>query len=381
MSDNPLCHLGCDPALERRPSNCRLRIPSLFFMIAIGALLLAIQAPLAIAEEKAGIRKSDQGSRPGESQGRGQDKEQDKPTVIGQKPQAGEQKTERHAVVEEDRRKESEEAKRLQDLFLRGQTVFIRKGELIAEMSTFYFTDTRSDFVPLGNGGAALVKLRRRFFDTTLVGRYGLLTDGLELDVFLPAYVYTEQEIDTGLGRSRTTSQGLGDMSAALRYQLSDETAGRPSLIIDLEAKSRTGGDVRGTGNWNFGGGVTLLKTIDPVVFFARVGYTQTFGSPGRDLGNIIDYRIGAGFSLNDRVSFNTQLTGAFVGSSKITTPGLAGSAGNVLLTTQSLELMNLLFTATVLLTRQVFVEPVVGVALTDDAFDAIVGLRIPYRF
>jgi hypothetical protein len=46
-----------------------------------------------------------------------------------------------------------------------------------------------------------------------------------------------------------------------------------------------------------------------------------------------------------------------------------------------SLEIINLLFTTTVLITKRLFIEPIVGVGMTDDAFDATLGLRIPYRF
>jgi len=41
---------------------------------------------------------------------------------------------------------------------------------------------------------------------------------------------------------------------------------------------------------------------------------------------------------------------------------------------------MNLFFTTTVLVTKILFVEPLVGVALTDQSF-TVVGLRVPYRF
>ena len=57
-----------------------------------------------------------------------------------------------------------------------------------------------------------------------------------------------------------------------------------------------------------------MLKTIDPVVFFGRIGYVNNFASQSRNLGNIFEYRLGMGFSLNDKVSFNMQLTGAQMG-------------------------------------------------------------------
>jgi hypothetical protein len=281
----------------------------------------------------------------------------------------------------EDVRREAEEARRLRDLFLRNQSVFIRKGELMLELNTFYNTDTDIDFVSVGTG-ATVVKTTRRFFDTTVVARYGLLTDGLELDIFAPVFVHAEQENDFGVARNRIVEDGFGDIRAALRYQVWYERGARPSLIIDVEGKSRTGGSgLIGTGNWNAGGGVTLLKTLDPVVLFGRIGYSYTFASKTLDLGNSIDYRIGLGFSLNDKVSFNIQLTGAYIGRSKVEAVAPSGGIGGILLAGRTLEIANLLFTTTVLITDRLFIEPVVGIGITEQAFDGIFGIRLPYRF
>jgi hypothetical protein len=43
-------------------------------------------------------------------------------------------------------------------------------------------------------------------------------------------------------------------------------------------------------------------------------------------------------------------------------------------------EIMNLLFSTTILITNKLFIEPNVGIPLTDRSF-SIAGIRIPYRF
>lgn len=274
--------------------------------------------------------------------------------------------------TEGDRKKEAEELRRLRDVYLRSLSVFIRRGEVIFELNTFYSTDRRQDFLQLTPTDATLIRTTRRFFDTTVFLRLGLAT-GLEFDVIVPAFVHAEQEIDLGTGRNRAVSEGLGDIGAALRYQVWYEQGGWPALIIDAIGKSRTGGDsLRGTGSYHVGGGITLLKSIDPVVFFGRIGYTETLELNGRNLGNIFDYSLGMGFSLNDRVSFNMQVTNSLIGQTTLLGQKIEGS---------SLEIVNLLFTTTVLVTKKLFIEPVVGVGVTDDAFDAILGFRVPYRF
>ena len=287
-------------------------------------------------------------------------------------------------VQEENRAKEAEEAKRLTELYLRNQNVFLRKGELMLELDSFYNRNNQQQFAQV-SGFAIPVNTTQRFFNTLLIARYGVLTDGLEVDLIAPFFVHAEVKTDAGVASVTQEEEGFGDVGAAVRYQAWYERGARPSLVIDFEGKSNTGGSgLTGTGTWNAGGGVTLIKTIDPVVLFARLGYTYTFGSHSRDLGNIVDYRIGMGFSLNDRVSFNMQLTGAYIGPSKFTgfggAPGTGGGTGPVVFSAQHVELMNLIFATTIMVTKQLFVEPLVGVGLTEQSF-TIVGVRLPYRF
>ena len=287
--------------------------------------------------------------------------------------------------AEENRQKEAEETKRLTELYLRNQNVFVRKTELMVEWDTFYNRNSQQNLIPV-NGGLALVQTTRRFVDNTIIARYGFLTDGLEIDLIAPVFVHAEVENNFGTETTTQEENRFGDLAAAVRYQLWYERDIRPALVFDVEGKSRTGGDgLAGTGNWNAGGGVTLIKSIDPVVFFGRIGYTYNFASQSRDLGNIFDYRLGMGFSLNDRVSFNVQFTGAYIGASKFSNAAANGATATAIgitplpVSTQSQEIMNLVFTATVLVTKKLFIEPLVAVGLTENSF-TIVGLRIPFR-
>jgi hypothetical protein len=284
---------------------------------------------------------------------------------------------------EENRKQEAEEAKRLTELYLRNQNVFLKKGELMLELDSFYNRNSQQP-----SNGTSLTNTTRRFFDNTLIGRYGILTDGFEVDLIVPFFIHAEiqQDVSTN-GNIVEREDGFGDIAGALRYQAWYERGARPGVIFDIESKSRTGGTgLTGTGNWNVGGGVTLLKSIDPVVFFGRIGYTHNFASESRDLGDIIDYRIGMGFSLNERVSFNIQLTGAYIQPSKIIAlqssgaPGSLSALSPVVLSTRHAEVMNVFFTTTVMVTKKLFIEPLIGIGLTEQSF-TIIGVRIPYRF
>ena len=252
------------------------------------------------------------------------------------------------------------------------------------EVNSFYSRNSRQDFI--GSNGD-LARITTRFFDNTLLVRYGVLTDGLEVDLIAPVLVYAEQTVDFGTSRSKTTELGVGDFAAAIRYQAWYERGARPSVVFDVEGKSRTGGPgLLGTGTWSAGGGLTLIKTIDPVVLFGRVGYTYNFASQSRELGNIIEYRVGMGFSLNDVVSFTLQLNGSVIGPSQFKStlatsePGAISGVIPIVVSTQAIETMALLFTTTVVVSKNFFLEPIVGVGLTERSF-AVVGLRMPMTF
>jgi hypothetical protein len=270
----------------------------------------------------------------------------------------------------EDSQKEAEETRRAMEVFLREQLVLSRRGELSLEVDTFYSTGTRNQFVR-SDGSVAFIERTNQTVSTTIIPRYGII-DGLELDLAIP-FGYAKQEIDFGVTRSSTDDFGLGDIAGRLRYQLWSESGARPALILELEGKSRTrSAPLLGTDNWNVGGGVTLVKTLDPVVFFGRLGYTATLEREGRDPGDQIRYQLGMGFSLNDRVSFKMQVDGAAVGRAKLNGREISGS---------SLNIIGLLFAVTTRATRYLFVEPAVSIGLTDDTPDVVAGFDLVYQF
>jgi hypothetical protein len=280
--------------------------------------------------------------------------------------QPGEGQTQSQADAE----REAEETRRAMEVFLREQLVLSRRGELSLEFDTFYSTGTRNQFVR-SDGDLTFIERTDQTAFTTFIPRYGII-DGLELDLAIP-FGYAKQEIDSGVARSSTDDFGLGDIAGRLRYQLWSEFEARPALILELEGKSRTrSAPLLGTDNWNVGGGVTLVKTLDPVVFFGRLGYTATLEREGRDPGDQIRYQLGMGFSLNDRVSYKMQVDGAAVGHVQINGQDIPGS---------SLNIISLLFAVTTRATRYFFVEPVVAIGLTDDTPDVVAGFDLVYQF
>lgn len=277
-----------------------------------------------------------------------------------------------------DREKEAEEAKAQLDEFLRQQKLLFKPGELQLEVSASYAQDTSEDIFE---------KFETRSVNTSLTARYGLAED-LEFVLGVP-FAFIEQQGSSSLAgstRTRTDNVGLGDISGSLRYAAWREEAIRPDVVLFLLGESPTGdlgesptgdGD-RGlstltlnAGHWNVGAGVTLVKTIDPVVFFGSLGYTATLEQRGIDPGDQIPYSIGMGFSLNDKVSISTVLAGAAVRRTEDNGKEIPGSAR---------EVASLQFITTAPLGKNLYLEPFVGVGLTEEASDFFVGISVLYR-
>jgi len=306
----------------------------------------------------------------------------------------GSQAEDNFDVAEGSRQIEAEDSRRELDTFLRGKKVLFRRGELALEYNLGYSEDITSNIcfdADLGDsycpeGSAIAPKFINRSIDTSLLMRYGL-TDHLELDLTIP-YSYIEQKQDfrpfkvpTSLRRTENT--GIGDIGLAVRYAAWTESGSIPNITLSMNAKSKTGTESSisqdtsnqnpglGTGFWNVGAGISLVKTIDPVVFFGSLGYTTTLEKNGIEPGDQIPYSFGTGFSMNDKVSFSTSLSGDAVRRTKFHGREIAGSSKNI-------NTLQLGFT--VQLSQRLFIEPYVGFGLNEEASDFVIGFNVPYR-
>ena len=307
------------------------------------------------------------------------------------------------------REDEAKEAKRGLDTFLRGKKVLYKPGELELEFDLAYGQDTAVNtfgFSPTTNASRSNAKLTTRSVDSSLTLRYGIVDD-LEFTLAVP-YGYFEQNGDNqpfnkevkpvcteelesikvpectmpGSPResivtapvSHTNAVGVGDVGGSLSYNLFSESGNIPSITLSLSGQAPTGNYNRGLGSgfWGIGGSVSLVKTIDPVVFFGSLGYSAAFEERGTDPSDQVSYSMGAGYSMNDRVSFSTSLSGRLTGRTKVNGIDRPGT---------SMDAHSLQFNTTIQLTKRLFIEPFIDFGLTKDASDFAVGLRFPYRF
>ena len=220
----------------------------------------------------------------------------------------------------------------------------------------------------------------------------------------------------SGLIEKDLTTSDWGDMSFGMSWRVMPESFRRPDVVLNVRGKAPTGvhpfgiklvevagseGNLNiparlstGTGTWGISGGMSILKTIDPMVVFASANYFHNFPRHFDDItenpvvpGNIVGGRakfgdalqIGAGvaFALNEKSSLSTSFTQRIVARSRTKFDGAAwehivGSQANV-------SVLN--FGATFGLTQFLAILTNVGVGITPDAPDMTVSVRLPWRF
>lgn len=270
------------------------------------------------------------------------------------------------------------------------------------------------DAIFLGDISVDTVESHTTTFDLSV--RYGL-SNRMELELNVP-YLYRSSTYQTiGAGGSTedyleasVSQSGLGDISGALYYRLLPETAQRPDVVWNVGVRAPTGKhpygiNVRtvdeeenlsipetlptGNGVWGLSTGFSVLKTLDPAIVFANLGYTHNFERsfsdissdqgevPGKvDLGDSIRFGFGTAFALNPRFSLSLSYSHQHAFDSKVTQEGqsrrtLIGSGANA----ASLNLG-----ATYALSDRTSLVTSVGVGLTDDAPDIALNFRLPFQ-
>jgi hypothetical protein len=317
------------------------------------------QKPLPAATDKlmAAIRGKGGQSAPSEEGTKAEKKEEgkketEKTTESGKKPTTIGEKGE----------------KRVEETFVRAEKVSLPKGKLDTELNVSYFDNSHLGF--LGLRDRALV------FPFTV--RYGITNKLLGL-VTVPVGISWREIPGQTQTRIHQTA-GLRDIFFGLQYQVLTEGVVRPDVALFLLAGSDTGKggfllsstqSPLGTGFWQINPGVSFVKTVDPVVLFGSLSYTHFFEKNGFQPGEAINPVLGTGFAINDEIAISFKLAGSL-----ITRPRFHGDDFGSVLTPFSFY-----FTVDKYITNNSYLEPSVGIGLTNDAPDFSFGLTYVYRW
>lgn len=269
------------------------------------------------------------------------------------------------------------------------------------------------DAIFLGNIKLDNVKSDTVQFDVT--GRYGV-SDRLQFDFNAP-FLYRSSTFESaGVGGSAVTTgerdvtnADIGDVSAGAYYRLFPETPTTPDVVFNVRVKAPTGkhpygikftkvNDVSapddlptGNGLWSLTTGLTFVKTVDPAILFANIGYSHNFsrkfsdisGSPNTKTSGEIDlgdsYQIGGGFAfaLSDRMSTSMSYAHRFSQKARIKTAGSGWDS----VTGSDASAGSLNFGVTYAMSEQLSMVANVGMGVTPDAPDVTVGIKFPYNF
>lgn len=289
--------------------------------------------------------------------------------------------------------------------------VLTRPGTLVVETGIEYQHTDINRFVV---GGVAIL-------DTVLVGsieasqadrdsvtaslgfRYGV-TDRLEVELRIPYMYRSDRTTNTVVNTSNTvattslTDHGLGDIEAAVHYQMNDGEGTWPVFVGNFRVKSTTGEgpfDVKrneqgieeelatGSGFWGFEPSITVIAPSDPAVFYANLGYlwnmkksvdktvanNRTIGDV--DPGDAVRLGLGMGLALNEKVSFS-------VGYQHDWIFGTETEFENGDFESESLSVGSLSFGVNWQMDDRAALNVSVGIGVTEDAPDVRLMARVP---
>jgi hypothetical protein len=271
--------------------------------------------------------------------------------------------------------------------FLRQVDVLLKKGAWQADTG-FIYTHFSNDF-PLAvfNGSGEVVdvveaEVRRRLLYTPLAVRYGLRKN-IQLFASLPAGFSNTQFSTIGISETTNVS-GIGDLTSGASFHLLRGEELMPDVIGTFGFTAPTGkfttplfglvpGSNLGQGFWALSGQLLFINRYDPIIVFYGGGYRHLFEREFDGVlfapGEQINYMLGVGFSVNDRVTLSSSFQGFYITNSFVNSTNVRGS---------NLEPLSLRFSVTTVRNCRI-VEPFVQFGITDSAPRVNVGLVVTF--
>ncbi len=287
--------------------------------------------------------------------------------------------------------------------------ILVPQGKLLVENTLEYIHNTATQVALQGFtvlpailiGAINVESVEQDIYMDVLTFYYGI-TNNLEAEVDVP-YVYRTEgvlsyPINGGSGtllQTGTSGNGLGDIEFGLHEQLNHSGFGGAYFLANVIGKANNGtnpftipinsktglltAQPTGSGFWSIEPSLTAIYPTDPVVFYANAAYIYNFSANfGGNIGlinpgNATDLSFGAGFSLNDKTSFD-------VGYDQMTLWPPTQNGVQIPLT-QVLQLGSLVFGYSYNVSRYFFYLLNVEVGVTPDAPNIQISFRVPLYF
>jgi hypothetical protein len=221
---------------------------------------------------------------------------------------------------------------------------------------------------------------RRDAFGPALAGRVGLPWRS-QFEMQIP---YVVEDRRAGGGSSR--SNGIGDLSFGLSHQLLSERGWVPDLIGSLSYTAATGANTlfsnftspvgHGAGFDTLAGDLTLVKRVDPLVFFGGYSFAHSFagrqGANSVDLGNSNAVRLGSILATGPDTSLRAVFNLTFFERTVFNGIALSGSD-------EPSALMEL--GGSVVVSPSTLLDVGIGAGMTRSAPDFRLTVSLPVRF
>ena len=264
-----------------------------------------------------------------------------------------------------------------QDIFLRTQRVLLKARQATVELGLFYSKTEQQDIRLLPSDSLplpVLAQVEQNTFTSSYTVRYGLLDD---LQLFASAPLRHQTTTITvgsiaGVGgqKTRETRTEWGDISVGLRRAVVKEGLGYPDVLLSVEGQIPTV-----QSSFGIGGGVALVKSIDPAVLFANLHYRHTFSREFTDITRLqpedtLSVLLGYAFALNDTLTLSTAVSGLFTRRTTFSNAVLP-----------SRERFSLQLGLTSQLRKDLYIEPTISYELTGTGSNITLGVSLPYTF
>lgn len=341
-----------------------------------------------------------------------------------QKPAAAPAQTSAKAAPA--RRKQPRKSETQKAVYQQENALFVRHLTLEPKFTYTYYDRNQinlNGFLDLSAiflGQISIQKVKATTLQFDLLARDGI-TRRLQASLDLPFLYRNFEFISGGVGTSAgTLSQAnvstqfvQGDINFGLYYELEKENPSHPDIVWNVQAIAPTGVAPYGikvitpdpnntnlqvpealpTGNglWGAETGFSFVKTSDPGILFASIGYLHYFPRhfsdispfPGTvepadiSLGDIGQLGVGVAFALNRRMSISTSYAQSFAGVAKFKPDG--GNWTPIIGSDANAASLNLGVTYGLASNETVIAN--LGIGMTKDAPDVALSFGVPYSF
>ena len=255
-----------------------------------------------------------------------------------------------------------------EEVFLREQKVLLAPGEMAGDFGLFFSRSDNQQLASVG-GGVGLATVEQETFTTLVQGRVGVLDE----TEFFGSTTFRHQDSAAYVGSTKVSESNrteFGDIRLGVRHTLLKEGVGRPNVIATIDGRIPTGHT-----SYAVGGGLALVKSVDPAILFANANYRHTFSREFSDITRLepedrFDVSMGYALALNDTLTISTAVSGLFSG---------ATSFDNATLRQQ--DSYSLSFGLTSWLAKGLYIEPSVSFGLSGPGDSVAFGVTVPYTF